>query len=44
MLTRMAMQFYSIPGMSAQPGRVFSKAEHTIPDERASLKPDTTEA
>ena len=44
MLTRLEMDFYSIPGMSAEPERVYSRAKHTILHERASLKPDTVEA
>jgi len=44
MLTRMAMDTFSIPAMSSEPERIFSSTKHIISDERASLKADTVEA
>lgn len=44
MLTRMAMDTFSISAMSSEPERVFSSTKHIISDERASLKADTVEA
>jgi len=44
MLTRMAMNTFSIPTMSSKPERIFSSTKHIISDERASLKVDTMEA
>jgi hypothetical protein len=44
MLTRMAMDTFSILAMLSEPERIFSSTKHIISDERASLKADTVEA
>jgi len=44
MLTRMAMNTFSILAMSFEPERIFSSTKHIISDERASLKANTVEA
>ncbi len=44
MLTRMAMDTFSIPAMSSEPERVFSSTKHILSDERARLRPHTIEA
>lgn len=36
----MAINVHSISGMFSKPERVFSEANHTISDQRASLKPN----
>ena len=38
LLSMMAIDIYSVPAMSSEPERVFSRAKHTISDHRASLK------
>lgn len=43
LLSKMAIDIYSIPAMSAEPERVFSGAKHTITDQRNSLKIETIE-
>ena len=43
-LYRMALDLFSIPGMSAECERVFSQAEKMITDERNRLSPETVEA
>ena len=43
LLSKMAIDIYSIPAMSSEPERVFSGAKHTISDHRASLKSETIE-
>ncbi len=44
MLTRMAMDTFSIPAMSSEPERVFSSTKHILSDERARLESHTIEA
>ena len=43
LLSKMAIDIYSIPAMSSEPERVFSGAKHTISDQRNSLKGSTIE-
>ena len=43
-LYRMALDLFSIPGMSAECERVFSQAKKMITDERNRLSPETVEA
>ena len=43
LLSRMAIDIYSIPAMSAEPERVFSGAKHTVSAQRHSLKSETIE-
>ena len=43
LLSRMAIDIFSIPAMSSEPERVFSGAKHTISDQRNRLKADTIE-
>ncbi len=40
----MALDLFSIPGMSAECERVFSQAKKMIMDERNRLSPETVEA
>ena len=43
LLSRMAIDIYSIPAMSSEAERVISGAKHTISDQRAGLKSETIE-
>ena len=43
LLSKMAIDIFSIPAMSSEPERVFSGAKHTISEQRNSLKADTIE-
>ena len=43
-LYRMALDLFSIPGMSAECERVFSQTKKMITDERNRLSPETVEA
>lgn len=43
LLSKMAIDIYSIPAMSSEPERVFSGAKHTITDQRCNLKIETIE-
>ena len=43
LLSKMAIDIYSIPGMSSEPERVFSAAKHTVSDQRNSLGAETIE-
>ena len=43
-LSRMALDYLSIPGMSAEPERLFSATKHTIRDLRYRIGSDTVEA
>ena len=43
LLSKMAIDIYSIPAMAAQPERVFSGIKHTVSDQRNSLKSTTIE-
>ena len=43
LLSRMAIDIYSIPAMSAEPERVFSGAKRTVSDSRGSLRSETIE-
>lgn len=43
LLSKMAIDIYSIPAMSSEPERVFSQAKRTISDHKASLKAETIE-
>ncbi len=43
LLSKMAIDIFSIPPMSSEPERVFSGAKHTISDQRSSLKIQTIE-
>lgn len=43
LLSKMAIDIYSIPPMSSEPERVFSGTKHTITDQRCSLKIETIE-
>src|SRR6266536_4238967 len=43
-LSRMALDYLSIPGMSAEPKRLFSATKHTIEDLRYRIRSDTVEA
>ena len=43
LLSRMAIDIYSIPAMSSEPERVFSGTKHTISDNRCKLTSETIE-
>lgn len=43
-LSRLAIDMLSIPAMSDEPERLFSRAKQTLNNERAQLAPDTVEA
>ena len=43
LLSRMAIDIYSVPAMSAEPERVFSGAKRTVSDSRGSLRSETIE-
>ena len=43
-LSRLAIEIFSIPAMSDEPERIFSKARRTILWERGLLEPDSIEA
>ena len=43
LLSRMAIDIFSIPAMSSEPERVFSGAKHTISEQRNRLKASTIE-
>ena len=43
LLSKMAIDIYSIPPMSSEPERVFSGTKHTISDQRCSLKIEAIE-
>ena len=43
LLSRMAIDIYSIPAMSAEPERVFSGAKRTVSDFKGKLQSETIE-
>ena len=43
LLSKMAIDIYSVPAMSSEPERVFSKAKHTVSEQRNGLKAETIE-